>query len=414
MENVKGVKSQNVKSLYKGGFILLLGFLFVKLGGFLFRIICMNMLPVHAYGEVAVFIVLYNWFVLFATFNVTIGLAKFVSQDRKRKELFYLSSLVGSLILSIIIAGLLFLLAPWISATLNLSRTIVYWAILSVPFAAVYNIGIFYFRGSYKMRSSVLADVIMTIIRIAALVGFLMAGIYYAPYMAFLLSFILIDIYLLVRNRTSLPFNVSEIVSAFRTLLIYSAPIFLSEFLFLFSVGLDRVMLSGFYSTAEAGFYDVAVLLCIGYIMIANSYSNALLPLASSSQSDAGKRRSELVKALRASSLFFVLYTLVVMLAGQPVINLVNPVYLGVFSFIPLLAIAYMLLGFLRILSFFANGIGYQKHSVYAGAVFAFLSIVLNLYLVPKMMYWGAISALLVSSAVSLAVMALLVWKVER
>jgi O-antigen/teichoic acid export membrane protein len=412
MEKVENLKS--VKSLYKGGFILLLGFLLARFGGFIFRIICMNILPVSAYGEVAVFIVLYNWFVLFATFNVTIGLAKFVSENPKRKELFYLSSIFGSLIISFIIAVLLFLITPWISASLNLDASIVYWAIASVPFAVIYNIGIFYFRGLYRMKSSVLADAIMTVIRIVALVGLLLAGLYFAPYLAFLLSFMLIDIYLLFRNRTGLPFKLSQIFSTFRQLLIYSMPIFISEFLRLFSLGVDRVMLSGFYSTVEAGFYDVAVMLCIGYIIIANSYSNALLPMASSNQADKRKRRSELGKALRASSGFFVLYTIVIMLAARPVINLVNPYYIGAFDLLPPLALAYIFIGFLTVLSFFANGIGYQRHAVYSGAVFAFLSLILNFYLIPTLMYWGAIYSLLVSSAGSLAVMALLIWKVEK
>ncbi len=403
-----------VKSLYRGGFILLIGFLIVRLGGFIFRVICMSMLPVSAYGEVAVFMVLYNWFALFATFNVTIGMAKFVSHERGKKELYYVSALAGSLLLSLVITAALLLLTPWISAGLNLGQAIVHWAILSIPFSVIYNISIFYFRGQYKMRSSVVADAVMTVIRIAALAGLLLAGLYYAPYLAFVISFVLIDIYLLARNRLALAAGARDVLPAFRTLLIYSAPIFLSEFLRMFSLGLDRVMLSGFYSTIEAGMYDVAVLLCLGYVLIANSYSNALLPLASSSQGDVRKRRSELLKALKASSLLFAAYTVLVALAGRPVISLVNPAYMGIFSFLPALAVAYVLIGFLTILSFFANGIGYQRHTVYAGVVFAFLSITLNLYLVPVMMYWGAVSSLIISSAASLAVMALLVTKVEK
>ena len=415
MESVKVDKgAEKSFSLYRGGFILLIGFIFARLGGSLFKIICMNMLPMSAYGEVAVFMVLFNWFVLFATFNVTIGLTKFVSQDKKKKELFYLSSLAGSLLLSLVISGALFLLTPWISAALNLGQSIVYWAIVCVPFAVVYNISIFYLRGQFRMRSSVWADFGMTIIRLAALIGLLFAGLYYAPYLAFLVSFMLIDIYLVYRNRTGTRYSLDEILSTFRLLLVYSFPIFIAEFLRLFSVGVDRLVLSGFFTTAEAGFYDVAVLLCVGYLVIANSYSNALLPLASGSQDDTKKRRSELRKALKASSLLFVLYTVIILLAGRPVINIINPAYAGVMEYLPGLALAYIMIGFLTILTFFANGIGHQRHGVYAGAVFAFLSLSLNLYLVPSMMFTGAITALLASSAVSLAVMAGLVFGVER
>ena len=406
-----------VKSLYRGGFVLLIGFMLVRLGGFIFRIICMNVLPVAAYGEVAVFLILFNWFVLFATFNVTIGLSKFVAEGKGNKEMFYISALTGSLILSIFVSAVLALLSPWISEAVNLNQTIVIWAIACIPFAVIYNVAIFYLRGMFRMKSSVIADTIMAVIRIAALLAFLFAGMFYAPYLAFLVSFLLIDVYLMARSKacgSCRGFSIKEMKNAFGFLLVYSAPIFLSEFLRTFSLGIDRIMLSGFYTTAEAGIYDVAVLLCIGYVLIANSYSNALLPLASMSQDDRKKRRSELFKALKASSLLFILYSALVMIAGQPVISLVNPAYLGIFGFLPMLALSYVMIGFLIILSFFANGIGFQRHTVYAGAVFAFLSLALNSYLVPIMMYWGAIYALLASSAASLAVMSFLIAKVEK
>ena len=402
-----------MNSLYRGGLILLVGFIFFKMGGFLFKIICMNVMPVSAYGEVAVFMVLFNWFVLFATFNVTIGLAKFISHDKGKKELYYTASLAGSLLITLVVCAALLVLAPWMSRVLNVGYPVILWAIASVPFAVIYNIGIFYFRGLYRMKSSTYADIMMTAVRIAALIGFFLAGIVYAPYIAFLLSFMAIDFYLLLKSRVRTQFKRSEVFHAFRELLIYSVPVFLSEFLRLFSTDLDRLMLSGFYSSFEAGVYDVAVSLCLGYIIIANSYSNALLPLASSSQHDGSKRRGELRRALKASTAFFILYTAIVLIAGRPVIGMINPAYMGIFSFLPALIVAYILIGFLTVLTFYANSVGYQKHAVYAGAVFAFLNLALNFYLIPRMMYWGAIYALTVSCAASLAVMALLIWKVE-
>ncbi len=401
-------------SLYKGGLILLLGFVFLKLGGVLFRIICMSVLPVSAYGEVAIFLILFNWFMLFATFNVTLGLARFVSHDSGKKRLYYTSALLGSFVLAMVISGLLLAMTPLLSGWINVSPHVIYWAILAVPFAAVYNIGIFYFRGMYRMKASTLTDAAMMVLRIAALAGLLYAGLHYAPFLAFVASFVLIDVYILLNNRKSFEYAPGKMLPAYRTLLVYSVPIFLSEFLRQFSMNLDRVVMSGFYSTVEAGFYDVATALCIGYIIISNSYSNALLPKASSSQLDVRKRRKELFRALKASAAFFILYTILLLIAGRSVIGLINPVYLGVFGFLMPLAGAYIVLGFLTILYFFVNSIGKQRYAVYAGMVFAFLSITLNVYLIPKMLYMGAIYALLVSSAASMTVMGALIWKSER
>ncbi|MBN1896717.1 MAG: oligosaccharide flippase family protein [Candidatus Aenigmarchaeota archaeon] len=399
--------------LYKGGLILLLGFMFLKVGGVLFRIICMNTLSMEAYGEVAIFLILFNWFVLFATLNITIGLAKFVSSDSSKKKIFFTASLLGSIIIASVVSGILFIAAPLIAGAVNVSVSVIYWAILAVPFAAVYNIGIFYFRGLYRMKASTLTDAVMMMMRIAVLIGLLYAGYVFAPFMAFVASFVLIDIFLLARNRNSMQYG-EETVHAFRTILIYSFPIFLSEFLRQFAMNLDRIVISGFYSTAEAGFYDVAVALCIGYLIIANSYSNALLPKASENQKNRAKRKSEMFHALKASAGFFAVYTIVLMAAGQIVINAINPAYLGVTQFLMPLSAAYIMMGFLTVLFFFANSVGLQKYAVYSAALFAFLSLALNVYLVPGMIYMGAAYALGISSFVTLVFMGGLIWKSER
>jgi len=402
-----------MKSIYKGGIILLLGFIFLKMGGVLFRIICMGVLPVEAYGEVALFLVIFNWLVLFGTLNVTIGLAKFVSQKGKDRDLYYKAALSGSVLLSLAVSAVLFVFSPFVASLLNMSITTIHWAALCIPFAAVYNTGIFYFRGLYKMGKSVTTDALMMAARICMLSVLLAAGLYYAPFVAFLASFVAVDAYLLLKNRIRANFDFRKTLSAYRMLLVYSLPIFAGEFLRAFSVGLDRVMIAGFYSTAEAGFYDVAVALCLGYVIIANSYSNALLPSASRNQADIKKRKHELRKAAKACTFLFAAYTALLLLAGAPVINMINPAYLGVFSFIIPLAGAYIIFGFLSLLCFYSSSIGQQKNSAYAMAVFAFLSLALNFYLIPQMLYGGAVTALAVSSSVSIMLLGALAWRSE-
>ena len=68
----------------------------------------------------------------------------------------------------------------------------------------------------------------------------------------------------------------------------------------------------------------------------------------------------------------------------------------------------------MTLMFFFVNSISRQKYAVYAGIVFAFLSLSLNVYLVPVMLYMGAVYALGISSALSLLFMGGLIWKSER
>ena len=400
--------------IYRGGLVLLAGFIFVKAGGFLFKLICMGALPVEAYGEVAVFFVLFNWFVLFATLNAAIGLAKFVSHDQGRKGLYGSSAVLGSLIMSAAVSAVLLAASPSIAAALNIQVSTVLWAVAATPLAAAYNMGIFHLRGAYRMGSSTAADLLLTAARIGALAALLYAGLAYAPFLAFAISFIAADVYMFSRNGLLKNYGIGRMLSAYRKIAAYSVPIFIAELLSLVSEEADRLIISGFYSAAEAGVFDVAASLCLGYLIIANSYSNALLPLASSHEHHGPSRRSSLRKALKASVLLFAAYSVLLLVAGRPLIGLINPSYDVIFGFLYVLAPAYAMAGMLAILLIYMNSVGRQWHAVFSGAVFAFLNLAINLYLVPSILYWGAVLALLFSSAAALAVAAILIWKVEK
>ena len=73
----------------KAGLTLLAGAIGTKIGGVLFRFILINTFDPEIYGRFAIFLILFNWFLLFATFNITIGLAKFVAEKKKRRRIFY-------------------------------------------------------------------------------------------------------------------------------------------------------------------------------------------------------------------------------------------------------------------------------------------------------------------------------------
>lgn len=388
--------------------MLLLGFIIARFGGVIFKFICMSQMSPEAYGNIAIFLVLYNWFVLIATLGITLGLMRFVSRYPEKAGQYFRAALIGCLGISILAMLGLLLLSPVLSGILNMSSPfIIYILAVSLPFAAVYNLVIFYFRGQYRMTSSVIGDFSLMAVRIAVLVALFIMAYQYAPYIAFIISFLVVDIFLLLRTGTG---SAGMPGKDFRILLIYSLPIFLAEFLRFFSLGLDRLFLSGFHGTAEAGLYDIAVSLCLGYLVIANSYGNALLPAAAKKNAKPGSLR----KSLKGTGILYIIYTVVILLAAGPLIGIINPQYLPLLGFLTPLIAAYILVGLFVLLTFFVNGAGLQKYAVYSAVVFAFLSLALNFYLVPSLKYMGAIEALLVSGIVSVALLGGLVWKTRR
>ena len=405
-----------MESIKKAGLILLVGFIFSRLGGTLFKFIAISQLTPLEYGKLALFLILFNWMLLIATFNTTIGLAKFVAERKSRKELLYGSALMGSTILSLFISGLLVLFSNQISSLIGLNSVPIVLLLAAVlPFAVVYNMTIFYFRGLYRMRESTYSDIALSLLKVVLLVLFFYMSYVYPPYLAFLVAHMLVDLVLIFREKlpTRLAsINMSKIRKAlvnYRMLLIYSFPIFVAEITRFLGLGIDRFFLAGYFTTSATGIYDLGISLCIGYLVIANSYANALLPVASRNHRNVSLLRNNLYKTLGYVAGLYVLYTLALVLLVEPLVSFINPAYLEVTSFILPLVIAYAIIGMLSLFTHFASAIALQKYAAYASAVFLILAFSLNFYLVPQLKYLGAVEALLVSSIVSLVLLMIMV-----
>ncbi|MFQ6010135.1 MAG: oligosaccharide flippase family protein [Candidatus Aenigmatarchaeota archaeon] len=407
-----------MESIKKAGLILLAGLIFSRLGGTLFKFIAIYHLTPLEYGKLALFLIMFNWLLLIATFNTTLGLAKFVAEKRSKKELLYGSALLGSTIISLFISGLLILFSNQISLFIGLgSIPIILFLAAVLPFAVVYNITIFYFRGLYRMKASTLSDVALSAAKVILLIFLFYVGYNYPPYFAFLIAHMLIDLVLIFKGK--LPKRIASInmikikkgLINYRMLLIYSFPIFIAEITRFLGLGIDRFFLAKFFTTSATGIYDLGISLCIGYLVIANSYANALLPVASRNHRNVSRLKTSLFKSTGYVVVLYVLYTMAILFFIEPLVNLINPLYIEVTTFVLPLMVVYALIGFLSLLTHFASAIALQKYAAYASAVFLILAFTLNFYLVPELKYLGAVEALLASSLASLVLLMLMIWR---
>jgi len=398
----------------KAGIILLLGVIASKVEGSVFKLVLMNRLDPSLYGKYSIFLILFNWLLLIATFNITIGLAKFVAENEKQRKLKYVAALIGCTTISLIVSSVLILSRLSISNFINIhdDKIILFLACI-LPFATIYNLTIFYFRGIYKMKTSTSLDVILSGLKILVLIFMLSMGYAYAPYVAFLVSFLILDLILLFLNirKSFKTVQFGKTAKIFKALFIYSLPIFLSESLNDFGMGFDRLFLAKFYTTFASGIYDVAITLCLGYILIANAYANALLPVASKDRKNSNKLKKDLLKTSWYVVIFYVIYTLTVLLLAQRIITIINPSYLPAIEFLKPLMIAYALIGFLSLFSYFVNAINLQKYALLTSVLFVLNSFMLNFYFVPQLKYLGAVNAILVSAIVSVVLLTALIWR---
>lgn len=400
----------------KAGLTLLVGSAGAKLESILFKLILVNRLDPLTYGKFSIFLVLFNWLLLIATFNISIGLGKFVSEKKTNKTLYYISSLLGCTIISLIISSVLMLFKVGISTFMNVNDTsIIIFLAAVLPFAVIYTLTIFYFRGQYKMKTSVISDISLAVVRIILLMFLLYMSYTHAEYIAFLFSFVILDVVFFFLNNINLKDFINTthpgIFRTFRKLFFYSFPIFVAESSRFLGLGFDRLLLGKFYTTSATGIYDLGTMFSIGYILIASSYANALLPIASKNRRDVKKLEKNLVKACKYVFALYILYTIGILLLAKPITVFINPNYLPVLDFLLPLLIGYALIGFFLLLSFFVNAIYLQKYAVISSILFMFMCFGLNFYLVPKFKYLGATITLSLSAISSIILITVLIWR---
>lgn len=383
-----------MNGLKKGGLILIIGAAITKLGGIVFRFVSMNQLPPDLYGEVALFLVLFNWLLLLSTFNITLGLSKKVSEKNSDPR-YYDASLIGCTLLSLVVGLFTVLLSPFIASFLTINDPLMVMILGAImPLAVLFHIKLYHYRGHYKMERSVYMDAGFVLLKIFFLIILFHYGFNLAPYLSFLLGYLLVDTWLLIKGKFSIDIASEEVIPYFRKILFYSFPIFVAESLRFFGLGLDRIFLARIFDTAASGIFDVGISLCMGYIVIATSYGNALLPSASESEDEPNKLKRGYLKSILYVVTIYVIYSIALLLVGEPIIQFINPEYLAVFEFIRPLMLAYSLVGIFTLTIFFLSGIKLQKYAAYGSIAFVIVALVLNYLLIPGMKYMGAITAI--------------------
>jgi O-antigen/teichoic acid export membrane protein len=384
-------------SVGKWGTILLAGFIFSKLGAVLFKFICAGYFGPEEYGRVAVFLVLFTWLLLAATLNVTFGLNKFVCAEPGKRKLYYRSSVVWCTLISLCVSAFVIIAGPHVFGALG--GAAFSWALaVSMPLATFYNLAIFYMRARCRMKASTIADGLLMASRVvilAALIWFVPLGSA-APYAAFAGSFLLADLAICFFMGGRVEKAKGRSFAAFRVMAAYSLPIFIGEVLRFVSMDSDRLFLAAFHGTMKTGIYDIAASLCIGYVIIANAYGSALFPAIAHKKSD---RKRGLLNALKPVAGLYAVYSIALALLAGPIAGFIGPEYYTITGFVPFVMAGGALTGIFTLLCFFVNAINHQRQALYASAVFAFLNLGMNLYLVPGMNYYGAALALVVSSA---------------
>ena len=334
-----------MQKLLKGSFIILIGTIIFRIGGYLYRVLMQYLLGVEGYGILSL-VIPFQWIlILIAVAGLPPAVAKYVSEYLAKDDKFMvkqviITSLKIMLVMSIIFTGLFFFIARPLADYLNCGPEVVI-LFQAVSFIAPFSVILGLFRGVFqgyqRMTDIMITRVVEQIFMISLAVVFILAGFYVlgaviGSIMGFAiaaLSAVLIFrkyIWDGLKNVKKPEIPVNEYKLA-KKLLIFSSPIIITGLaeLTLFDTGTYIIKL--FMDFSSVGYYNIASPVARLPLVISSSVAVALLPAASEALALNG---SELVKKYVIHSyryLFMVLLPLcaVVIIFGQPIMHLLFP-----------------------------------------------------------------------------------------
>lgn len=164
----------------------------------------------------------------------------------------------------------------------------------------------------------------------------------------------------------------------------------------------DKLFIAYFFSTTMVTYYSVSANLAMKLQQFLSSAINAIFPKVSSMYAN-GKHngiRYIYYKLIKFSTLFLVLILVPSTIYAYKLLNLWVGNSIAKNSYIALIILffAYSFSGLMAIPYYFFYGLGMPKYNMYLSGIGAFLNIVLNIILIPKMNINGAAIATLVSN----------------
>lgn len=396
-----------MKEVHKFSLAVFLALFIAKTGGAIFRALSLSLLPLKVYGELAIFTVFLNTLGIISAF----GFPLLATKNAKNAKNFFAVFVIYEkfvVLISLSVSFTIFLFSPLLSQAFNVREGIMLVLSLTLPCFALYNLTVFSLRGRRKSKTQLFAEACASFLRIIFFILLFVAGITFAPFLAFPLAFctaLLVIAWLERDFIASLKFRQNLKVSEKRKKAILKAAllVMIAEATRFFATGVDRLMLSSFFSSHIAGIYDAGALLCLPILMIAASYGISLL----SSKNVKG----ELKEAFKGYVRFFFIYGIFALTLGEYLLVIIKPSAAEILPYIPSILFSYLFAGAVIILSYACISQNLYKITAISSLLFLTCVCTLNLLLTPGLKFLGCIFALTISTLFPIFILGEKLWK---
>jgi len=327
--------------LLKGSFIIFIGTIIFRIGGYLYVVLTQSLLGIQGYGMLSL-VMSFQWIlILIAVAGLPPAIAKYVSEYLAKNDKFMVKQVIKTsfkimLTMSLIFTAVFYFLATPLANLFHGGPEV---AILfqAVSFIAPFSVILGLFRGVFqgyqRMTDIMVTRAVEQIFMISMAVVFILAGFYVigtligfgiASVSALLIFKFYIWDGLKDVEKPIIPINESKLA---KKLLIFSSPIIITGLaeLTLFQTG--NFIIPLFMNFSALGYYNIASPIARLPLIISSSVAVALLPAASEALA---LNSGNLVKRYIIHSYRYLLIVLlplcaVVIILGQPIMHLLFP-----------------------------------------------------------------------------------------
>lgn len=415
--------------ILKGSFLIMISFLFFRVGGYIYKLLIARMLGPAGYGLFGLTLPFIGIFQILSAAGFPPAIAKFVAQhkavgeeDKARQVI--LTSIKLMMILGVSFGLLMFFSANWIATTIfsKPDLTLPLQAVsLIMPFSVIVGAFRGAFQGIYKMELIVVSravEQLFTILLGVALVavGFYAAGAVLGTGLGFLasalVSFILFKKYVWsMFQEPAVDLSLKEELRLLKTLLAFSVPVTITALSEMAIYDVSTFVIGIYLAVQFAGYYTTADPIARIPLIISLSVATAILPAASEAMS---LKNKELLSSYVTESYRYVVMTVfplcigIALFAGPLISRLFGPEFIQGAPVLSILVIGMTFYSLFMVSASITQGIGHPRIPMYILIIGTVINIGLNFIMVP---IYGIVGAAVATTLSAFIIMVLVLWQ---
>ncbi len=421
--------SNGSSKILRGSFLMMVSYLFFRVGGYLYRFILSRMLGPEGYGLVGLTTPFQGIFQVLSAGGFPPAISKFVAQhnaldEKDMARQVILTSLKFMMVAGTLFGILIFFSADWIANFYFQKPAMVYplqAVALITPFSVIVGALRGAFQGVYKMELVVASRAVEQVFMIGMAVVFVSIGFYAAgAVLGTALGFIassLVSLILLKKYVWTLfPKPVNKIsfkdeLALLKTLLVFSIPVAITALSEMAIYDVGPLVIGRYLPAQDAGYYTTADPIARLPLIISLSVAAVILPAASEAASLKDKVLLENYITQSYRYVVLLVFPLCVGIAifAQPLLGLLfGSDYIFGAPVLSILVVGMTFYTLFMVSSSIIQGMGYPRLPMIILILGTVLNIILNFLMVPM---YGIIGAAIATTIVAFLIMIVILWK---